>query len=229
MSVTESTGISIGVLDDLFLSFLVSIADEAGSILRRMDGMLEWPATRMTLLDRLRDRQDQDAWGEFIDLYGPLVFHFARRRLPQDHDAADVMQEVLRAVMGGSYERPKGRFQKWLVTVLLNKIRNFHSAPVRRHEVSGSLNGYRLQEEPSRVEEEEWEQERQRHLLHAAAERVRARTNPIHWDAFVRTALHNQPGQEVAMTLGMSLTNVYAVKCRVMKDVKDEIQRLSED
>ena len=73
--------------------------------------MPEWPATRMTLLERLRDRQDQHAWVEFIDLYGPVVFNFARRRLPQDEDAADVMQEVFRAVMGGSYQRPKGRFR----------------------------------------------------------------------------------------------------------------------
>ena len=46
--------------------------------------MSAWPATRMTLLDRLHDPQDQQAWAEFVGLYGPLVFHFARRRLPQD-------------------------------------------------------------------------------------------------------------------------------------------------
>src|SRR5262245_17217447 len=89
----------------------------------RRNGMPDWPTTRVTLLDRLRDPRDQDAWTEFVALYGPLVFHFARRRLPQDDDAADVMQEVLSAVMGGRYQQPRGRFQKWLVTVLLNKIR----------------------------------------------------------------------------------------------------------
>ena len=90
--------------------------------------MPEWPATRVTLLDRLSDPRDHEAWAEFVSLYGPLVFQFARRRLPQDEDAADVMQEVLSAVMQGRYQRPKGRFQKWIVTVLLNKIRDFHAA-----------------------------------------------------------------------------------------------------
>jgi RNA polymerase sigma-70 factor (ECF subfamily) len=195
-----------------------------------MEIMAHWPATRVTLLDRLRDPQDQEAWTEFVGLYGPLLFHFARRRLPQDDDAADVMQEVLSAVLRGTYQRPSGRFQKWLVTVLLNKIRNFHAARLRRGELSGGTAiGERLEEEPSRSDEEEWDRERQRHLFRAAAERVRVRTNPLHWDVFVRTALDSQSGQEVAGALNMSLSNVYAIKSRLMKEIKDEIQRLGED
>lgn len=192
--------------------------------------MGEWPATRVTLLDRLRDPQDRDAWNEFVALYGPLIFHFARRRLPQDDDAADVLQEVLTTVMRGSYQRPGGRFQKWLVTVLLNRIRNFHAARARRCELSGGvLVEEYLEQEPSRSDEEEWDRERERHLFRAAADRVQARTNPAHWDVFVRTALQNQSGQEVASALALSLTNVYAIKSRVMKEIKDEIQGFGED
>jgi RNA polymerase sigma-70 factor (ECF subfamily) len=210
--------------------FLVRFAVETRTTLRRMNDMPEWPATRMTLLDRLRDPHDESAWTEFVGLYGPLIFKFARRRLPQDEDAADVMQDVLSAVMHGTYQRPKGRFQKWLVTVLLNKIRSFHSARARRPEVTGGSElAERLQEESSRDEEDEWDQERQRHLFRAAADRVRVRTNPTHWDAFVRTALENQTGQTVASALNMTLSNVYAIKSRLMKEIKDEIQRFGED
>lgn len=191
--------------------------------------MPEWPATRVTLLDRLRDPRDHEAWAEFVSLYGPLVFQFARRRLPQDDDAADVMQEVLSAVMQGRYQRPKGRFQKWIVTVLLNKIRDFHAAQARRCEVpAGPAVAASVPQEPSGGEEEEWDQERQRHLFRAAAERVQLRTNALHWDAFVRTALQNQSGQEVASALHMSLTNVYAIKSRLMKEIKGEISRFGE-
>lgn len=190
----------------------------------------QWPATRVTLLDRIHDPQDQEAWTDFVALYGPLIYGFARRRLPQDEDAADVMQEVLSAVLRGTYQRSYGRFQKWLVTVLLNRIRDFHAVRVRRGEVSGGpMVAERLQEEPSRSEEEEWDQERERHLFRAAADRVRARTNPVHWQAFVRTALENQSGQEVASALHVTLTNVYAIKSRIMKEIKEEIQRFGED
>jgi RNA polymerase sigma-70 factor (ECF subfamily) len=195
-----------------------------------MKGMPQWPATRVTLLDRLRDRGDAEAWTEFVGLYSPLIFHFARRRLPQDEDAADVMQEVLSAVLTGRYQRPRGRFQKWLVTVLLNKIRDFQALRVRRCEVFGGPEvSERLLEEPSRDEEQEWDQDRKRHLFRAAADRVQARANPLHWNVFVRTALDNQPGQEVAAALQLSLTNIYAIKSRLMKEIKDEVRRLEED
>jgi RNA polymerase sigma-70 factor (ECF subfamily) len=190
--------------------------------------MSEWPATRVTLLDRLRDPRDQEAWSEFVALYGPLLFTFARRRLPQDHDAADVVQEVLSAVMQGRYQRPRGRFQKWLITVVLNRVRDYHSARARRHESLDAI-AAELPQEPSHDDEQEWDQEWKRHVLHVASERVQARANPLHWDVFVRTAVESQPGPEVATSLNLSLTNVYAIKSRVVKEIKDEVHRLGEE
>src|SRR4051794_5951442 len=125
--------------------------------------MPSWPNTRVTLLGRLRDPQDQQAWNEFVALYGPSIYNFARRRLPQDEDAADIMQEVLSAVLKGNYQRPKGRFQKWLLTIILNKIRDFHAARSRRSEVVGSPSVVLTEDEAARPEEE-WERERRQHL-----------------------------------------------------------------
>jgi RNA polymerase sigma-70 factor (ECF subfamily) len=191
--------------------------------------MSQWPKTRVTLLARLENPQDKDAWDEFVALYGPSIFNFARRRLPQEEDAADVMQEVLSAVLLGHYERPKGRFQKWLLTILLNKIRNFHAARARRAEIVGDAGMASQVEDASADVEEEWETERRRHLFHAAAHRVRQRANPTHWTVFVRTALDSQAGQQVARALNVSVTNVYAIKSRILKEIKEEIDRLEED
>jgi RNA polymerase sigma-70 factor (ECF subfamily) len=113
------------------------------------------------------------------------------------------------------------------VTVLLNRIRDFYSNLARRSEVcGGAVVNDRLQEEPSSADVEEWDRERQRHLFHGAAQRVQSRTSALHWDVFVRTALDNRPAQEVAGALSLSLTNVYAIKSRVMREIKDEIERL---
>src|ERR1700693_2172349 len=99
--------------------------------------MHQWPKPRVTLLGRVGNPQDKDAWDEFVALYGPSIFEFARRRLPQEEDAADVMQDVLSAVMRGKYERPKGRFKKCLLTILLNQIRVFYAPRARRSKVLG--------------------------------------------------------------------------------------------
>src|SRR5262249_10464298 len=164
---------------------------------------------------RLRDPRDHEAWTEFVGLYGPLMFQFARRRLPQDDDAADVVQEVLAVIMRGRYQRARGRFQKWLITVLLNKIRDFHAAHTRRFELHGDLDVLEaMQDASGDTDEEEWNRERSRHLFQVASERVQARTNPLHWDVFVRTAVQNQAGEEVASAVQRSVTNVYAIKSR---------------
>ena len=161
-------------------------------------------------------------------LYGPFIFKFARR-LPQEEDAADITQEVLSAVLKGTYQRPKGRFQKWLLTVLLNAIRDFHAARGRHYEVFCEAGrALRVDEESARAEEE-WEQERRQHLFHAAARHVQEQTNPAHWSVFVQTALDNKSGQDVARELGLSVTNIYAIKSRILKEIKEEIDRLEND
>ena len=54
--------------------------------------------TRPSLLIRIRNAGDREAWQQFVDLYAPLIYGLARKRGLQDADAADVTQEVFRAV-----------------------------------------------------------------------------------------------------------------------------------
>jgi len=57
------------------------------------------PATRPSLLVRLRNRRDDEAWRQFVQVYAPLVYHYyAKRHRLQDADAADLTQDVLRGV-----------------------------------------------------------------------------------------------------------------------------------
>ena len=62
--------------------------------------MVESPNTRPSLLVRIRDPLDERAWSEFLEIYTPLVYQLARRKGLQDADAADLVQEVFRAVAG---------------------------------------------------------------------------------------------------------------------------------
>src|SRR5947208_4240601 len=98
------------------------------------------PLTRASLLVRLRDPNDADAWTEFVRLYAAVIYGFARKRGLQDADAADMMQEVLRSVSGAvgrlEYDRARGTFRGWLFTVVRNKVFNFLDG--RRHRVHGS-------------------------------------------------------------------------------------------
>ena len=69
-------------------------------------------ATRNSLLIRLGDGSDKQAWFDFVDLYSPVVYGFARRQGLQDAHAADLVQEVLRSVARSlpCFNPQKGRF-----------------------------------------------------------------------------------------------------------------------
>ena len=51
--------------------------------------------TSTSLLIRLRQPTDREAWSRFVKLYGPLIFKWARRTGLQSEDAADLVQDVM--------------------------------------------------------------------------------------------------------------------------------------
>ena len=91
--------------------------------------MPDAPATRPSLLLRLRDLQDQQAWAQFVDVYAPLIYGYARKRGLQDADAADLTQACLRQVALGvgslEYDPRRGTFRGWLFTIVRNRLRDF--------------------------------------------------------------------------------------------------------
>src|SRR5437773_12028809 len=106
------------------------------------------PLTRASLLVQIRDGTNHAAWREFVNLYGPIVYGFARKRGLQDADAADLMQDVLRSVSLAigrlDYDRNQGTFRGWLFTITRNKVFNFLAARRIRPQASGDTTTNRL-------------------------------------------------------------------------------------
>src|SRR5262249_39932403 len=154
------------------------------------------PTTRPSLLIRLRDPMDERAWAEFVEIYGPLVHQLARRRGLQDADAADLVQEVFRAV-AGAIERydpdpAKGSFRGWLPTLARNLIVNLLESQRRHPRGTGDTEVRRLleaQPAPTSQESALFDEEYRRRLLHWAAERVRGEFPDTAWRAFWMTGV----------------------------------------
>jgi RNA polymerase sigma-70 factor (ECF subfamily) len=195
--------------------------------------MAEAPATRITLLNRIRDGRDADAWAEFARLYGPVIYGFARKRGLQDADAADLVQDVLRSVARNAdrlnYDPKRGTFRGWLYTVTRNKIYNFLSANKNRPKASGDSgtherldNAVETRDDP----EAAWELEYQRRLSAKAMDRVKHEFQANTWQAFWGTAVEGRPAGDVGNELKMTPGAVYVAKSRVVARLRDEVQRL---
>jgi RNA polymerase sigma factor (sigma-70 family) len=195
--------------------------------------MSEAPATRPSLLVRLRDSQDERAWGEFVEIYHPLVYRLARQRGLQDADAADLVQEVFRAVaVAVSRYDPdpaKGSFRGWLATIARNLTVNLLRAQRRQFQGSGETGMIQLleaQPAPTCEESAIFDAEYRRRLLAWAADRVRGEFSEPAWQAFWRTAVDGCPPKDVAKALGMTLGTVYQYKSRVVARIRREIEQI---
>jgi RNA polymerase sigma-70 factor (ECF subfamily) len=197
--------------------------------------MEEAPATRASLLVRIRDGQDQAAWQQFVQVYAPVVYRYARNRGLQDADASDLVQDVFRSIAGAigrwNYDPARGKFRGWLFTVTRNKIFSFLEARRRRAVGSGDSDVQEQLEATAAPDdqEEQWDREYERRLFAWAADEVRGEFTPQTWQAFWQTAVEDKPPREVARALGMSPGAVYVAKSRVLARLREQVQQFQEE
>jgi RNA polymerase sigma factor (sigma-70 family) len=193
--------------------------------------MAEAPTTRPSLLVRLRDMQDQQAWAEFVDLYAPMVYGYARKRGLQDADAADLTQDVLRRVaarMGSFRYDPRcGSFRGWLFTIVRRWLFDFRAKCNGHCQASGDPGVQRLleaQAEPCEEEAAAWQRECRRGLFSWAAAQIRPLFHDRTWQAFWQTAVEGKQPAAVARALDLSVAGVYLAKSRVIARLRAEIR-----
>lgn len=191
------------------------------------------PTTSPSLLIRIRDAQDRQAWEKFVDLYGPLIYQFGRKRGLQDADAVDLTQNVFQAVSasirGLDYDPRRGSFRGWLYSVARHHLQKFFRSRKRTPQASGDSDSQDLleaQPDRNKVEAALWDREYERQIFLWAAEKVRGSFDDASWQAFWQTAVEGQSGKTVAQALGMSVGAVYTAKSRVLNRLRKVIQEL---
>ena len=56
------------------------------------------PETRASLILRLRNKEDVEAWHDFVAIYTPVIVRVARRHGFQTADSENLVQEVLLSI-----------------------------------------------------------------------------------------------------------------------------------
>jgi RNA polymerase sigma-70 factor (ECF subfamily) len=184
--------------------------------------------TPPSLLARLRQPSQQEAWTRFVKLYTPLMHYWTRRLgLPAD-EAADLIQEVLVVLVQKlpefSYDQKKS-FRSWLHMVMLNKWRNRCR---RRAALPG---GRSLPHDPPDVAGPDTtleldEAEYRHHLVKQAFHLMQAEFPPVTWKACWEYMVAERAAPDVAAELGIAVSAVYLAKSRGLGRLRRELEGL---
>ncbi len=189
--------------------------------------------TRVTLLQKLKDRHDDLAWADFAYYYRSYIFNIARRMNLGHDDANEIVQLVLlkswNKLSEFNYESEKGRFRGWLCRVTGNEVRNYYRDQKKRYvsieefKTEDGRNTIEQFTEPEieKIAEQEWED----YVPKLAWKNICG----FFEDNTRRTYemfLEGKKAEEIAEKLGISKNTVYVYKNRIKEKLLPEIKRL---
>ncbi|MBI3469014.1 MAG: sigma-70 family RNA polymerase sigma factor [Planctomycetes bacterium] len=183
--------------------------------------------TPISLLERLRQPNPEEAWARFVELYTPLIYRWARRIGLQHADAADLVQDVFTVLVQKmptfEYDKSKS-FRSWLRTVTFNTWRERHR---RKTLPMAGTDGPSVSDVASPEDPEGfWEEEYRQQLIGRAIGLMQAEFQPTTWKAFWEYVARGRPPAEVAAELGISRRAVYIAKSRVLRRLRQELAGL---
>ncbi len=160
---------------------------------------------------------DPLAWQRMVQIYGPLVYSWARRTGLQPQDAADVTQETFTAVSNrlAAYDgqRSGATFRGWLWTITRNKaadlVRNRQSQPGARGGSTNlanlnALSAKALESVSDNADSQPEVASDQREIIRRVLAILRSSFEPTTWQAFWRTVVDGCTPDEVATELSLS-------------------------
>jgi RNA polymerase sigma-70 factor (ECF subfamily) len=182
----------------------------------------------VTLLERVKGA-DQAAWDQLVTLYGPLVYGWCRRAGLQAADAADVGQEVFKAVSRkiGAFERRPGQsFRGWLRVIARRKVIDWYRRRGPAWIGMGGDEGQRRMLEVATPEEEAADTAS---LCQRALDLISRECSERTWKAFARVALDGQCPVDVATEMGVTANTVYLAKSRILRRLRELLAGLEDD
>ena len=203
--------------------------------------------TSETLVQRIHQVDDQEAWDRLYQLYAPLVKAFAIAKGCKSTMADDVVQltfvSLLKSLPRFQYQKQTGRFRSFIYTIVKRRIADlFEDQNMYAFARSDTEHHHFFDEhEDSRVEVpgENWDIMYENNLMNQALEEVKQKINqkgdPITleiFDLYVTQRLSaSEVGRRIFENHNVSINEnkIYQDKSRVMQMWKDEVRKLKSE
>lgn len=183
--------------------------------------------TRKTLLMRAKNRDDQDAWEEFVEVYRRFIYHVLNRMNVNDNDFDDMVQEILLRLWEklGTYDPEKARFRSWLSFVIrnivINSIRKKSLHVEKMEQLTDRLSAKSSQTEVEKMIEREWKL----HVSNMAMMTIKELFSGKAVQVF-ELSLLGLDNSQIGVKLGIGQNSVKVLKSRVKSRYMAEVQRL---
>ena len=196
--------------------------------------------TRASLIQRLKDWQDQSSWQDFFDTYWKLIYGVALKGGLTPAEAQDVVQETMISVAkhmpAFKYDSKIGSFKTWLLNMtrwrITDQLRKRGPFVTGHSAFEETATGTRMMDKVvdpmSRDLDALWDAEWEKNLLDAAMAKVKRRLDPRKYQIFDLYVNKEWPPERVAATFGISVDQVYLAKHRTTELIKEEVKKLEQ-
>ncbi len=218
-------------------------------VMEKPDVKQQFAATRMSLIERLADWEDQRTWDEFYQTYWRLIFSVSTKSGLGHDEAFDVVQETVLSVAkqwkkGQKYDPAKGSFKTWLMNItrwrIADQFRKKQRNPAAMNQSGGTPGGDGDMRNTATIErlagedgedilEKMWDNEWRTNLSDVAIERVKKLVSPKQFQIFHAYVIKDWDVAKVKEELGVSPSQVYLAKHRVGGLIKKEIDVLKKE
>jgi RNA polymerase sigma-70 factor (ECF subfamily) len=197
--------------------------------------------TRATLIQRLKDWQDQSSWQDFFDTYWKLIYSVAIKGGLTATEAQDVVQETMISVAkhmpAFKYDPAIGSFKTWLLNMtrwrITDQLRKRGPFVAGHSSFEDTATGTRTVDKvvdpTGRDLDALWDAEWEKNLYDAAIAKVKRQLDPQKFQIFDLYVNKEWTPEKVAATFGISVDQVYLAKHRTMDLIKKEVKRLEKE
>lgn len=186
-------------------------------------------ATSIGMLHGLK-AGETEGWQRFVHLYTPLIYSWCRRAKLQESDAADVTQDVFRAVARGvdglRFGQTGDSFRGWLWTITRNELSRYFKKQAKS---PGALGGSGAQgmfaQIPDWVNDEQCpiHESAEAEVVRRAADLIRDDFEEHTWQAFWLSAVEETPTPEIVKRLGMTPGAIRQARFRVLARLREYV------
>jgi len=167
-------------------------------------------------------------WRDFVEIYEPLIYRYARLRKLGHEDSNEIVQECMALLVEEmpkfDYSREKGHFKGWLKTITNNKINDLFKKRRPRAGTPQDFERAQHREHPlDDLWEEQWQRKHLRYFLKQILDRVSEKTRR----AFELHVVSGWPVEQVSEVLKISADQVYAAKSRITQRLRDRFNDLT--